>query len=55
MDIAYGIEVLPHNDPFIDTAEKAAASINAAGKPGSFLVDFMPFRTCLFICSFVRV
>ncbi|KAF7354308.1 Cytochrome P450 [Mycena venus] len=42
MDIAYGIKVLPSNDPYIQMAEKAAKSISIAGIPGAFLVDIFP-------------
>lgn len=44
MDIVYGIEILPENDPYIDTAEKAIASLVIAASPGAFLVDLLPFR-----------
>lgn len=42
MDITYGIEVLPENDPYINTAEQASASLSAATIHGSFMVDFLP-------------
>lgn len=45
MDIAYGIKILPQNDPYVDAAEKAMASANAAATPGKYLVDFVPIRT----------
>lgn len=45
MDVMYGIEVLPENDPYINTAEKSMASLAEAVIPGSFLADFLP--TCM--------
>lgn len=55
MDIAYGIDVLPVGDPYIDTAEKALASVSIATMPGAFLVDLIPARTSsnmlLFSCG----
>lgn len=46
MSIAYGIDILPENDPYVKMAETAASNINAAGVPGAFFVDFLP------ICAF---
>lgn len=37
MGIAYGIEVLPRHDPYIDAAEAALESFACAGNPGDFL------------------
>ncbi|KAF7981381.1 hypothetical protein HWV62_33865 [Athelia sp. TMB] len=42
MDVAYGIEVLPENDPYIKTAEAAMGALNDASIPGAFLVDMIP-------------
>jgi hypothetical protein len=42
MDIAYGIEVLPENDPYIKAAEKAVVIIGIAVKAGAFFVDAFP-------------
>ena len=41
--IVYGIQVLPTNDPYIETAEKAVAAL-AEVTPGAFLVDTFPIR-----------
>ncbi|KAJ7138224.1 cytochrome P450 [Mycena epipterygia] len=41
ISVAYGIDVLPVNDPYIDVAEQANAGIQAA-IPGRFLVDSIP-------------
>ncbi|KAF8877175.1 cytochrome P450 [Infundibulicybe gibba] len=38
----YGINVLPENDPYIDTAEKAIYGLVEAAVPGTFLVDSIP-------------
>ena len=40
--VVYGINVLPKDDPYIETAEKALAGLNIAGNPGAFLVDVLP-------------
>jgi hypothetical protein len=45
MSIAYGIDVLHKDDPYIETAEKAVAALCIATIPGTFLVDQLPFRT----------
>ena len=42
MDVAYGIDVLPENDPYIKTAEAAMGALNDASIPGAFLVDMIP-------------
>ncbi|KAF7978447.1 hypothetical protein HWV62_638 [Athelia sp. TMB] len=42
LDVAYGIEVLPVNDPYVHTAEAAFASVSEAMIPGAFLVDVLP-------------
>lgn len=42
MDIVYGIDVQPEDDPYIDIAEKAMAGAAEASTPGAFLVDFLP-------------
>lgn len=44
MDVAYGIDVLPKDDPYIETAEKALAGVSLAVMPGAFLVDIIPAR-----------
>lgn len=44
MDIGYGIDVLPENDPYIELAEKGVEGITMAAIPGRFLVDFFPIR-----------
>ena len=42
MRLTYGIEVKESNDVYIGAAEEAAATMIAAGIPGSFVVDFIP-------------
>lgn len=42
LDIIYGIEALPENDPYIAIAERAVASLTSAAIPGAFLVDTFP-------------
>jgi hypothetical protein len=38
VSVAYGIDVLPVNDPYVALAEEAAESANGAAVPGRFLV-----------------
>lgn len=47
LTIAYGIDIARHDDPLIALADEASHSIIAAGLPGSFAVDWAPFRTYL--------
>ncbi|KAF5334000.1 hypothetical protein D9758_017535 [Tetrapyrgos nigripes] len=42
LSIAYGIEVQPENDPFIDIAEKALHAAALTVNSGSYLVDQLP-------------
>nr|AIO05499.1 cytochrome P450 1 [Hypsizygus marmoreus] len=42
VSIAYGIVVLPENDPYIMASEKGMQPVRAAGVPGAFLVDTFP-------------
>ncbi|KAJ7283162.1 cytochrome P450 [Mycena rebaudengoi] len=42
MSIAYGIDTLPSNDPYMETAEGAIDAIMQAGVPGRYLVDLLP-------------
>ncbi|KZP10035.1 cytochrome P450 [Athelia psychrophila] len=42
IEVTYGLNVLPKNDPFIDSAEKALAAIAISSMPGAFLVNTMP-------------
>lgn len=42
VEVSYGLEVLPQNDPFIESAENGIATVNIAGQPGTFLVDMVP-------------
>jgi len=41
--IIYGIKVLPHNDPYIEIANRIGVLGSELGRPGVFLVDFLPF------------
>jgi hypothetical protein len=47
LEIGYGIEVQPYDDPYINTAEKALSGLSAAANAGSYLVDSFPPR-CVF-------
>ncbi|KAJ7252519.1 cytochrome P450, partial [Mycena rebaudengoi] len=42
MSIAYGIDALPSNDPYMKTAEAALHAITQAAVPGRYLVDVIP-------------
>ncbi|KAJ7584750.1 cytochrome P450 [Mycena floridula] len=42
MRIAYGLDVLPSNDPFIAAAEAGLTTLAKACVPGAFLVDAFP-------------
>ncbi|KAK7446315.1 hypothetical protein VKT23_014521 [Stygiomarasmius scandens] len=43
MDVTYGIQVLPSNDPYIEEAERALVGFVSAAIPGSFWLDYFPF------------
>ncbi|KAF7355964.1 Cytochrome p450 [Mycena venus] len=43
LSTAYGIDVLPENDPHIDISEKALQAMASTGNRGSYLVDSLPF------------
>ncbi|KAF9045251.1 cytochrome P450 [Panaeolus papilionaceus] len=42
LSLAYGLQIQPSNDPYIELAEKASASFLEAAVPGAFLVDVFP-------------
>ncbi|KAF9524343.1 cytochrome P450 [Crepidotus variabilis] len=42
MSVAYGIEVKPKDDVYIQTAERGVYPLTVAAVPGSFLVDLLP-------------
>jgi cytochrome P450 len=42
IEVSYGLDVLHKNDPFIESADKAAATFAMAIKPGAFLVNTVP-------------
>jgi hypothetical protein len=50
MSIAYGIDTLPSNDPYMETAEAALEAIAQAAVPGRYLVVLSspPFSPCLY-------
>ncbi|KAJ6572322.1 cytochrome P450 [Mycena capillaripes] len=43
LSTAYGIDILPENDPYVDIAEKALHAMACTGIRGSYLVDSLPF------------
>ena len=42
MSVAYGLDVQPNDDPYIETAEQGVRPMMAAAIPGAFLVDMVP-------------
>ncbi|KAG7087610.1 hypothetical protein E1B28_013559 [Marasmius oreades] len=42
LSIAYGIEVLPENDPLVALAEEGVRAIVLAARPGAYLVESFP-------------
>ncbi|KAK7440646.1 hypothetical protein VKT23_016995 [Stygiomarasmius scandens] len=42
LGIAYGIDVLPSNDPYVEAAENALESLGLGIAPGAFLVESIP-------------
>jgi hypothetical protein len=42
IDIAYGLEILTSDDPYLKRAEECLQIIVQAGNPGSYLVDILP-------------
>jgi len=49
--IAYGMDIQPSDDPYIELAEKAHEGLMQAALPGSFLVDTLPFCELTFPTS----
>jgi hypothetical protein len=43
ISVAYGVNVLPKDDPYITTAEKGVHTLVSAAVPGAFLVDTFPW------------
>ncbi|KAF8231005.1 cytochrome P450 [Tricholoma matsutake] len=43
ISIAYGLDVLPKDDPYVSIAEKCVHSLVVAAIPGTFLVDTFPW------------
>jgi hypothetical protein len=46
MSIAYGIDVLPENDPYVEGAEKMMKAFAAGSTQEAALLDAMPWCTC---------
>ncbi|KAF8187616.1 cytochrome P450 [Mycena galopus ATCC 62051] len=42
MSIAYGIDILPSDDPYVKLAHEAVRTLSNAGVPGKYLVDSLP-------------
>lgn len=46
LGVVYGYEVLPENDPFVKLAEDTAILTSQAVRPGTFLVNIIPWCKC---------
>ena len=46
MSIAYGIDVLPENDPYVADAEKMLQALAAGSTQEAALLDSIPWGTC---------
>ena len=46
LDITYGYKVQPVNDPFVELAERTTYLVNQGVSPGTYLVNFFPWREC---------
>ncbi|KXN82772.1 O-methylsterigmatocystin oxidoreductase [Leucoagaricus sp. SymC.cos] len=42
ISVAYGLDIKPKDDPYIETAERGVHALTVAGVPGAFLVDMIP-------------
>jgi hypothetical protein len=51
--IAYGIDVKPRNDPYVELAEKTLHSIALGSTMGGLIFDLVPFRTFYSTNSFL--
>ena len=44
MSIAYGHDIAPKNDRYVELVERNAQAFSKAIRPGAFLVDIFPMR-----------
>lgn len=49
LDIAYGINVLPQNDPYVAAAERALQTVATATTTDARIIDSFPIRKCLIL------
>lgn len=49
LGIAYGINVKPHNDPYIETVERGLKAVATITEPRAQIFDLLPFRACFSI------
>lgn len=54
MEITYGIQTRPENDPYMHLAENALESVAEVSAPGAYLVDFLPIRFTRRLRSWVQ-
>ena len=52
MGIAYGIDIAPHDDPYVSLAEKALQAVESASITG-WTFDMLPFCKSLIILAIV--
>jgi hypothetical protein len=43
LNLAYGIDIKPENDPYINISERAIGLLNQASAPGKYFVDSIPW------------
>ena len=51
MSIAYGIDVLPENDPYVADAEKMLQALAAGSTQEAALLDSIPWGMCCNVFS----
>ena len=52
MGIAYGIDIAPHDDPYVSLAEKALQAVESASITG-WTFDMLPFCMSLMILAII--
>lgn len=52
MGIAYGIDIAPHDDPYVSLAEKALQAVESASITG-WTFDMLPFCKSLIVLAIV--
>jgi hypothetical protein len=56
MSVAYGIDVLPSDDPYVTLAHKAVQTFSIASVPGVYLVvRFMPTIATIYVIVLIWI